>query len=121
MTRWLILACLLALGPTPARLAAQDLAPAQTAYVTGSPVADWLGLATPSGRDAIQLGDGCEGVAPGLNVMQDNATGADLRLRVVDPVVGVLPAECVVAARRHMSDVPCIQNQRGACDVAFAG
>jgi hypothetical protein len=97
----------------------------QHAYVTGAPVPDWLGLATQSGRDAIRLGEGFSGVAPGVNVLQEIAEVPDdeavgLTLQVVDPVLGVQAEVCTVIERLHMSDVPCARNADGVCDVAHS-
>ncbi len=41
------------------------------AYTTGHPGKNlpWLGLATPSGRYEVLLGDGCKAVAPDMNVL----------------------------------------------------
>jgi hypothetical protein len=86
------------------------------AYVTGAPVPNWLGLATSDGRDAIQLGDGCLGLTPGVNVLVDD----DGSLRAVDPVTGPAPQSCVVVQRVHVSDMPCAQNPAGVCDVSFS-
>lgn len=90
-------------------------APELSGYLTGAPVPDWLGLATPGGRDAIILGYGCEMAAPGQNVIIVDAN----HLQVVDPLAGPRPGACTVATRLHMSDVPCARNPDGLCDVAF--
>jgi hypothetical protein len=87
----------------------------QSGYLTGAPVPDWVGLATPGGRDAIMLGEGCETAAPGVNVVMLDSD----HVQVVDPFLGVLPVPCTLARRMHMSDVPCAHNPAGACDVAF--
>jgi hypothetical protein len=90
--------------------------PVMYGYVTNAPVPRWLGLATLGGRDAIQLGDGCATVVPGVNVLiEDNG-----ELQVVDPIKGVQPTACVVVNRIHMSDTPCATSQVGVCDVAFS-
>jgi hypothetical protein len=40
------------------------------AYVTADPASSaWMVLATLDGRYAIQLGDGCDGVVEGVNVL----------------------------------------------------
>jgi hypothetical protein len=91
-------------------------APGSYAYVTGAPVPEWLGLATLEGRDAIQLGDGCADVVPGVNVLMDD----DGALQVVDPINGVEPAACEVVQRVHVSNVPCARSGLGVCDVAFS-
>jgi hypothetical protein len=88
----------------------------QSAYVTGAPVPDWLGLASLEGRDAIQLGDHCDGVVPGVNVLLLD----DGNLQLVDPLSGVRSEICVVVTHLHMSDVPCARNPTGACDVAYS-
>jgi hypothetical protein len=85
-------------------------------YVTGAPVPQWLGLATLTGRDAIQLGEGCADVAPGVNVLLED----DNELQVVDPIKGVEPDTCEVVQRVHMSNVPCATSRLGVCDVAFS-
>lgn len=95
---------------------ASQVLPAESGYVTGAPVRDWLGLATINGRDAVQLGDGCAGVTPGVNVVVDDSGD----LRVIDPLLGPQPDLCVVSSRQHVSDVPCATNPAGACDVAFS-
>jgi len=85
-------------------------------YLTSAPIPEWLGLATLGGRDAIQLGDGCLNVVPGVNVLLDDGR----ELQVVDPIKGVQPTTCAVVQRIHMSDVPCATSQLGVCDVAFS-
>jgi hypothetical protein len=85
-------------------------------YITSAPVPEWLGLATLGGRDAIQLGDGCGDVVPGVNVVMDD----NGELRVIDPINGLDPLTCVVVNRVHMSDVPCATSRLGVCDVAFS-
>jgi hypothetical protein len=90
-------------------------APEQSAYLTGAPVPDWLGLATAGGRDAIVLGQGCEMAAPGVNVVVLDVD----HVQVVDPMVGALPAACTLVQRVHISDAPCARNPAGWCDVAF--
>jgi len=90
--------------------------PAASGYVTGAPVPEWLGLATLAGRDAIQLGEGCADVVPGVNVVVDE----DGELQVVDPINGLRPSGCEVLNRIHVSDVPCATGRMGVCDVAFS-
>jgi hypothetical protein len=90
-------------------------APEQSGYLTGAPVPDWLGLATPGGRDAIVFGDGCDTAAPGLNVVILDSD----HVQVVDPLTGPQPGACTLAMRVRMSDVPCARNPAGLCDVAF--
>jgi hypothetical protein len=89
--------------------------PAESGYLTGAPVPDWLGLATLGGRDAVMLGEGCETAAPGVNVivLDDN------HVQVVDALGGHLPGTCTLTRRMLMSDVPCARNPAGVCDVAF--
>jgi hypothetical protein len=91
------------------------MGPEQSGYLTGAPVPDWLGLATPRGRDAIVLGDGCETAAPGMNVVILDSE----HVQVVDPLAGPQPGACTLAGWVHMSDVPCARNPAGLCDVAF--
>jgi hypothetical protein len=93
-----------------------QVAPGAFAYVTGAPVPEWLGLATLQGRDAIQLGEGCADVVPGVNVVMDD----DGALQVVDPIHGVEPTACAVLQRVHVSDVPCAKSGLGVCDVAYS-
>jgi hypothetical protein len=90
--------------------------PGAVGYVTSAPIPDWLGLATLEGREAIQLGDNCGLVVPGVNVVLD----ADGRLQAIDPLTGLQPQACTLVNDRHMSDVPCQTNPAGACDVAFS-
>jgi hypothetical protein len=85
-------------------------------YITGAPIPSWLGLATLGGRDAIELGDGCGSVVPGVNVILDESG----LMRVVDPMRGIDQDTCVIVNRLHMSDMPCATNQSGTCDVAFS-
>jgi hypothetical protein len=111
--RWLVFAVVALFS-----VRAQDDS-SQMGYVTAAPVPETLGLATLGGRDAIQVGSGCEAVAPGVNVIRDETNG-ELSLRVVDPIRGPLPDVCTVVFHRHMSDVPCATNPSGTCDVAFS-
>ena len=72
------------------------------------------------GRDAIQLGSGCDMIVPGVNVLYGDLDG-ELRLQVVDRIRGPLnDAECTVVLRQHVSDVPCATNPAGQCDAAFS-
>jgi hypothetical protein len=87
----------------------------QSGYLTGAPAAEWMGLATANGRDAIMLGDGCGPAGPGVNVVILDAD----HLQLVDPLTGPQPGTCTLAGRVHMSDVPCARNPAGLCDVAF--
>jgi hypothetical protein len=87
----------------------------QTGYFTGAPVPDWIGLATAGGRDAVVLGDGCDPAAPGMNVVVLDSD----HVQLLDPLEGPLPGVCALATRLHLSDVPCAQDPRGRCDVAF--
>jgi hypothetical protein len=99
-----------------AMLVLAQAAPGGQAYVTSAPAPEWLGLATLGGRDAIQLGEGCAGVVPGVNVVMDE----DGELQVVDPINGIDPSACEVVNRVHVSDVPCATSRIGVCDVAFS-
>jgi hypothetical protein len=91
------------------------MGPEQSGYLTGAPVLDWLGLATPHGRDAVVLSGGCETAAPGMNVVILDSD----HVQVVDPIAGPRPGACTLARQVHMSDVPCARNPAGLCDVAF--
>jgi hypothetical protein len=97
---------------------AQEALP-EPAYVTAAPVPSVLGLATLGGRYAVQLGEGCDRVVPGVNVILYESPDEPW-LRVVDPFSGVLTEVCAVTHRQHVSDVPCATNAAGACDVAFS-
>lgn len=92
----------------------------EAAYVTGAPVPGWLGLATTEGRDAIELGDDCQNIEPGVNVVQLMSDPFDLTLQMVDPILGPQADRCVVVKRLHMSDTPCARDPAGSCDVAFS-
>ena len=92
------------------------VAVAVAGYVTAAPVPDWLGLATPAGRDAIQLSAGCSAVVPGMNVLILD----DDVLQPIDPIEGLMPKTCTLVQRVHMSDIPCARNAQAACDVAFS-
>ncbi len=85
-------------------------------YITGAPVPNWLGLATPAGRDAIQLAAGCAAVTHGVNVVVLD----DSALQPVDPITGPAPQVCTIVQRVHVSDVPCALNPAGECDVAYS-
>jgi hypothetical protein len=102
-------------GLWAAAVAVALLAPENAGYLTGAPVPDWLGLATPDGRYAIVLGEGCEAAAPGVNVVILDSD----QMQVVDPLDGPRPEACTLARRVRMSDVPCARNPAGLCDVAF--
>ena len=104
---------------TSAAVAAAD--GGQQAYVTFDPArSDRVGLATQDGRYALVLGDGCDGVAPGVNVLMSTDDAGGLVLQVVDPILGLQDQACRVVDQKRMSDEPCRTNPAGACDVAWA-
>jgi hypothetical protein len=113
-----LLLLVVCIGGAPAAGHAQDVPP-QTAYITGAPVPEFLGLATLGGRYAIELGTDCEAVVPGVNVIVSETPDQPL-LQVVDPIAGVQPQRCAINHRQHMSDVQCATNVAGACDVTFS-
>jgi hypothetical protein len=86
------------------------------AYLTESPITDWLALATPDGRWAVQLADDCEVIQPDTNVLVIGSPD--------DPDVQLVTEggeACDLAQHVKMSDVPCVQNPRfGVCDVWYA-
>ncbi len=86
---------------------------ATSAYVTEAPNNPlWLALATPDGRWAIQLVDGCTAIATDMNVRVSG--GLD------DPRVQLVSEDgesCGLATVVHMGTTPCAHNDLGQCDV----
>src|SRR5579871_6729730 len=86
---------------------------AESAYVTEAPNNPlWLALATPDGRWAIQLADGCTAIAADMNV----SVGGGLD----DPGVQLVSDDgesCGLATVVHMGTTPCARNDLGQCDV----
>jgi hypothetical protein len=112
---FLAVAVLLAPG---ASSAGQERASPRQAYITDDPARpDRLGLATQDGRYMLQLGEGCNGVRSGVNVLVAADDVGALTLQVIDPVLGLLDEECEVVDLQHTSDVPCRMNADGLCDV----
>jgi hypothetical protein len=109
----LVAATLTMLVPLSASPAAAQALSATSAYVTEAPNNPlWLALATPDGRWAIQLADGCTAITAAMNV---SVIG-----RVDDPEVQLLSTggeSCGLAARVRMGTTPCVQNPLGLCDV----
>lgn len=85
------------------------------AYVTDSPITDWLALATPEGRWAIQFEDSCP-IQPFVNVVVLGEPD--------DPDVQLVSDDgqqtCGLAGRMKASDLPCAENRLGLCDVWYA-
>ena len=76
---------------------------------------DGLGLGLQDGTWEVWLGDGCDGVAAGQNVLVDRASWT---LQVVD-VFGLEGGTCQVARSLQRNDVPCARNPDGVCDIGF--
>jgi hypothetical protein len=116
--RWLLLAIsAAALGVWPAF--AQE--GPQQAYVTADPGrSDRVGLATQDGRYALVLGDGCDQVVPGVNVLMSTDDAGGLLLQVVDPILGVQDQAYSVLDQERVGDTPCGKNPAGQCDVGWA-
>lgn len=91
-------------------LIAQAFVPMQ-AYTTADPVSpDRLGLATIDGRYMIELGAGCDGLEPGVNV----------EIVSIEDDTATLARDsqaCTVRVIQQMSTVPCFQIE-DVCDVA---
>jgi hypothetical protein len=92
----------------------------QRAYTTSPPdnTRPWQGLAAQDGRYEVLLGDGCQQIRPNMNVLLargDAANEASLSIRLEgnDQV-------CSVVEWHWMSNLPCVTNDVGDCDVASA-
>ena len=86
------------------------------AYVTQTPVTDWLALATPDGRWAIQLAEDCEAIQPDTNILIIGSPD--------DPDVQLVASSgevCGLAQQQKVSDTPCAQDRLGLCDVWYDG
>jgi hypothetical protein len=117
VSRWLMWWALVALL-LPAGVLAQD--EPEAAYVTGSPLYGWLGLATRDGTYVIQLEDGCEDVDAGVNVLVEPVSedGA-IALRAVDGLLGPVESVCLVTDLVRISDEPCVTDELGRCNVSY--
>lgn len=73
-------------------------------------------LAMPSGRYALELGYGCDG----MNVAQDvDVSAGSAGVATIAPVdVDVL---CDVFVGAPVSDEPCAMDADGVCDIAYEG
>ena len=93
----------------------------QQAYVTADPGrSDRVGLATQDGWYALVLGDGCDGIEPGVNVLMSTDDTGGLVLQVVDPILGLQDQACSVLDQEHLGSEPCGKNPAGECDVAWS-
>lgn len=111
--RWFgIVAALVLAATLSVETAAADDA---RAYVTADPArSDRVAVATQVGRFALMLGDGCEGVGPGVNVVIGPES-----VQVVDPLLGVQDQVCNVTIGERLSSEPCNTGPDGDCDVAY--
>ncbi len=90
-------------------------------YVTDAPNSpDWLGLAAPDGRYAVQFGPGC-GIQAGENATWDNgATGGMVTDHPAPGMMAKLSESCTIVAIQKVGETPCSTNPEGFCDVAYA-
>ena len=62
----------------------------QRAHVTADPGrSDRVDLATQAGRYVLVLGDGCDGVVPGVNMLMSSDDTGGLEHQVVDSILGL--------------------------------
>jgi hypothetical protein len=73
---------------------------------------DQIDLATDDGVVSIELGPGCDWVAPGLNVEYLPGSGGVGAIRPLDE-----SALCNVDITGLLSDQPCAHNANGDCDI----
>ena len=87
----------LAIAPVMTSSATAAADGGQQAYVRADPGrSDRVGLATQDGRYALVLGDGCDGVVPGVNVLMSTDDAGGLVLKVIDPILGLQDQACRV-------------------------
>lgn len=86
----------------------------QLAPIRGYTTVDDTGvtLATPDGRYAVELGQGCDGMNVDENVDVYGGSGGIVTLAPADT-----DAQCSAFVSRSLSDVPCAVDAAGACDV----
>jgi hypothetical protein len=77
-------------------------------------------LTRQDGRYALPLGDGWDGIVPGVNVLMSSDEAGGLVLQVVDPILGLQDQACGVLDQERMGNHPCGKNLAGECDVAWA-
>jgi hypothetical protein len=91
----------------------------QSAYTTADPINDdRLGLATVSGRYSVKLGERCESIGVGQNVVIYPYYNIPPWLTIASPEVQDLLDTCQVLVYGRMSNTPCFTNEAGDCDVA---
>ncbi len=76
-----------------------------------------LQLALVDGTWQVWLGDGCDGVVPGVNVRFDRDAWT---IELVDTKVGVEAGTCQVRRALHEDATRCATNPSGVCDVAWS-
>ena len=74
-------------------------------------------LALMDGTWQVWLGDGCDGVVPGVNVLFDRDTWT---IELVETRVGAEAGTCQVRRALQEDAVRCAMNPSGVCDVAWA-
>jgi hypothetical protein len=90
----------------------------QAAYTTADPInEDRLGLATLSGRYSVKLGERCESIGVGQNVVIYPYYNIPPWLTIASPEVHNLLDTCQVLVYGRMSNTPCFTNEAGNCDV----
>lgn len=95
-------------------LLAQSLAGLPTYTTTDMVGLGQIGLAMPNGHYVVDLGPGCDGIAPRMNVDYLAGSGDVGSLQVPDS-----ETLCNIYFVAQLSDAPCALNVEGACDVAL--
>jgi hypothetical protein len=84
-------------------------------YTTPDPInADRFGIALPSGRYMVSLETACDQISVGQNVWVWAERDDEWQIQ---PLEGA--DVCAVQVWGRMSDVPCLQDSAGDCDVAL--
>jgi hypothetical protein len=76
-----------------------------------------LDLALVDGTWQVWLGNGCDGIGPGLNVLFDRDAWT---IELVDARLGVEAGTCQVRRALQRDGVGCATNPSGVCDVAWS-
>jgi hypothetical protein len=84
------------------------------AYTTDAGSSDHLGLALPNGRYTIELGAGCDGMTPGVNVEYIAGSGGVGAIQLLD-----IEQLCNVYIDGTLSAELCFTNDEGDCDVTL--
>ena len=107
---------------SPATALAQVLDPlaGSPAYITASPNdPNTLGLATPGGRFALTLAQGCEGLGPGSDVLIYPDLLMAPWLAMTTPDGDPAQGYCLAHVSGLMSNTPCATNDQGVCDASL--